>query len=379
MSKDRITFPIGFHEFHKKQAFNYQLNRFHSIGFARLEDMEQVGKAVASIGDWKAQMLRQAELATAEGRLINASTYYRAAEFYLKRSDPDKELLYEKSISAFNRAFKEDTIERHEVPYRGAFLPAMRIPHEGAENRGAIVVHGGNDSFLEEFYPLLRFFAEQGCEVIGFEGPGQGAALKKHGLVLDHEWEKPTSAVLDYSKLSNVTLLGISMGGWLCLRAAAFDSRITRVIAWSVSFDVLQYTNPVGRRIAQMMFRRCRNFVSNAMVRKMKKNLEYSWFVNNLMYITGKQVPIEAFDVLFQFNEKNLHSDRVEQDVLILTGREDHLVPFKMHDLQVKALVNARSVTSRIFTKEEHAESHCQMGNLELALTVMRKWIEGKS
>jgi alpha-beta hydrolase superfamily lysophospholipase len=379
MSKTRISFPIGFHNFHKKQAFNFQLNRFHAVGLARFEDMEQVGKEVGSIGDWKTQMLKQAELAIAEGRLINASTYYRAAEFYLKRSDPDKELLYEKSMNAFNMAFKEDTIERHEVPYRGAFLPAMQIPHEGAENRGTIVVHGGNDSFLEEFYPLLRFFAERGHEVIAFEGPGQGAALKKHGLVLDHEWEKPTSAILDYFKLSNVTLLGISMGGWLCLRAAAFDPRITRVIPWSVSFDVLQYTNPVGRRIAQMMFRRCRNFVNNAMVRKMKKNLEYSWFVNNLMYITGKGIPIEAFDVLLQFNEKNLHSDRVEQDVLILTGREDHLVPFKMHALQVKALVNARSVTSRIFTKEEHAANHCQMGNLELALTVVTDWIQQKS
>jgi len=379
MSKKQTTFPVGFHEFHKKQAFNYQLNRFHSIGFARFEDMEQVGKAVDSIADWKTQMLKQAELATAEGRLINASTYYRAAEFYLKRNDPDKELLYKKAIDAFNMAFKDDAIDRHEIPYRGAFLPAVQIPHEGAKNRGTIVVHGGNDSFLEEFYPLLRFFAEQGYEVIAFEGPGQGAALKKHELVLDHEWEKPTSAVLDYFKLSNVTLLGISMGGWLCLRAAAFDSRIARVIPWSVSFDVLQYTNVVGQKMAKLMFKRFRKFVNNATLRKAKKDLEYSWFIHNLMYITGKETPIEAFDVLFQFSEENLHSDRVKQDVLILTGREDHLVPFKMHDLQVKALVNARSVTSRIFTKEEQAESHCQMGNLELALTVMSEWIQQKS
>ena len=111
------------------------------------------------------------------------------------------------------------------------------------------------------------------------------------------------------------------------------------------------------------------------MVKKMKKDLMYSWFVNNLMYITNKEVPIEGFDVLLQLNEENLHSDLVKQDVLILTGRNDHLVPFKMHNLQIKALTNAKSVTERVFTKEENAQNHCQMGNLGLALDVMLKCI----
>ena len=77
-----------------------------------------------------------------------------------------------------------------------------------------------------------------------------------------------------------------------------------------------------------------------------------------------------------QFNEKNLHSDLIKQDVLILTGKEDHMVPFKMHKLQVEALTNAKSVTARVFTKEENAQYHCQVGNIGLALETMLKWIE---
>jgi hypothetical protein len=128
-----------------------------------------------------------------------------------------------------------------------------------------------------------------------------------------------------------------------------------------------------------LFFWKFRNFTNKAAIKKMKKNLQYSWFVNNLMYITHKEVPIEGFDVLLQINEKNLHSDLVQQDVLILTGRKDHLIPFKMHDMQVKALTNAKSVTARVFTKEEQAENHCQIGNLGLALDVMVNWIDGKS
>jgi pimeloyl-ACP methyl ester carboxylesterase len=238
------------------------------------------------------------------------------------------------------------------------------------------VLHGGNDSFIEELYPMIRYFSDHGYDVIAFEGPGQGAALKKYGLALNIEWEKPTTAILDYFKLDNVTLIGLSMGGWLCLRAAAFEPRIKRVIPWSVSFDVTQYTNIVGQRLAGLFMRKFRNFVNNQMKKNMKKKFEYSWFVNNLMYMTKKDVPIEAFDVLMQFNEENLHSDMVKQDVLILTGKEDHLVPFKTHALQVKALTNAKSVTSRIFTKEDQAQNHCQIGNLGLALDVMRQWME---
>lgn len=88
---------------------------------------------------------------------------------------------------------------------------------------------------------------------------------------------------------------------------------------------------------------------------------------------------MDATDVLLRFSEGNLHSDKVLQDVLILTGEEDHFIPLKMHYKQVKALKNARSLMARIFTKEEQAQNHCQIGNIGLALNVMNKWIEERS
>ena len=36
-----MTFPVGYHKFHKKQVYNFQLNRWYSIGFARFEDMQK--------------------------------------------------------------------------------------------------------------------------------------------------------------------------------------------------------------------------------------------------------------------------------------------------------------------------------------------------
>jgi pimeloyl-ACP methyl ester carboxylesterase len=245
-----------------------------------------------------------------------------------------------------------------------------------ASARGTIVIHGGFDSFIEEFYSWMCFFADRGYEVIAFEGPGQGAARREYGLALDYRWERPVGAVLDYFKVGDVTLLGISMGGWLCLRAAAFEHRIRRVIASGIAYDYMQFVNVVLRRIMFFFFRHLRGLSNWMSLRKMKSDEMHAWSLGNLMYITCKDTPMDAFDVAANMNAANLHSELVTQDVLILTGREDHFIPFKMHDMQVKALTDAASVTGRVFTREEHAQNHCQIGNLGLALKEMAAWLE---
>jgi len=77
------VFPVGYHSFHRKQVFNFQLNRGYSLGFTRFEDIEKVGERIHSFEDWKNEMVKLAEKALSENRLLNAAYYYRAAEFYI--------------------------------------------------------------------------------------------------------------------------------------------------------------------------------------------------------------------------------------------------------------------------------------------------------
>ena len=189
MSENKFTFPVGYHDFHKDQLYNFQLNRWYSLGYVRFEDMQEAGQKVETFNDWKAEILKLAEKAVSENRLMNAAFCYRAAEFYTLIGDPDKEPLYDKFVEYFYRAFAGNGIERFEVPYQNTFLPAMKIPPVGGQKKGTIVMHGGFDSFIEEFYSLMRYFSDHVYEIVAFEGPGQGAARKKYGLALDHEWE----------------------------------------------------------------------------------------------------------------------------------------------------------------------------------------------
>jgi pimeloyl-ACP methyl ester carboxylesterase len=376
-TKSTFAFPVGYHEFHKNQVFNFQLNRWHSLGYIRFEDARDAGRKIETFEDWKREMVKLAEDAVSDRRLINAAFYYRAAEFYTMPDDPDKEVLYDKFIGYFYRAFEHDGIERFEVPYQGTCLSGMKLP-PAHDKKGTIVMHGGFDSFIEGFYSMMRYFSDHGYEVVAFEGPGQGAARRKYGLALDYRWELPAKAVLDYFNLDEVSWLGISMGGWFCFRAAAFEPRIKRVIALGIAFDYMKFPSLPLQWLSKLVLK-SEALMEYAAKKKMENDYEHRWSINNSMYITMTDTATKSMDVITELNEKNLHSDMVTQDVLILTGKEDHFIPLKMHDMQVKALTNARSVTGMVFTREDQAQNHCMIGNIGLAVDVMVKWIEEKS
>lgn len=372
-----FAFPVGYERFHRDQLFNFQLNRPYALGYARREDLAAAGPRIATFAQWKTEMLRLATEAVSEDRLVNAAFYYRAAEFYTFPDDPDKQPLYGRFSELFYRAFEQHGIERIEVPYGAASLPAMAIgPERGS--RGTIIFHGGYDSFIEEFYSMMRYFAAAGFRVIGFDGPGQGAARRKAGLPLDYHWEQPVGAVLDHFGLEDVTLIGLSMGGYFALRAAAFDRRVKRVIASGHAFDYRKVARPPATAILVFFHDHLREFTNKLSRWKIKKGGMEAWNISHLMYVLGVDEPMAGLEFALELNEENLHSDAISQDVLILASRDDHFIPFRLHREQILRLTTARSVTDRVFGKEDHAENHCQVGNIGLALRVMKEWIDQK-
>ncbi|MBS4036462.1 MAG: alpha/beta fold hydrolase [Ignavibacterium sp.] len=376
-NKNIFTFPIGYNKFHKNQLFNFQLNRWYSLGYTSYEDLVDVGNRIKSFTDWKREMISLADKSIAKNEFLSAAFYYRAAEFYLLDEVPEKELLYEKFSNFFYQTIQNDNVDRFLIPYQEVFLPALRIIPEN-KSKGTILIHGGFDSFIEEFYSIMRYFSFQGYEVVAFEGPGQGYARRKYELALELDWEKPVKAVLDHFKLENVTILGISMGGWLCIRAAAFEPRITKVIATGHAIDYMKSMGPFVRWIHLWTMKHFHNFMDKMATKKFlkaKDSIPY-WMIKHLMYITKKTKPLDALETYINMNDVNIHSELVKQDVLLLLGNKDHFIPPKMLKMQEQALVNAKSVTTKLFSKEEHAENHCQTGNIGFSLDIMIRWIE---
>ena len=171
--------------------------------------------------------------------------------------DPDKKAYYVKATEMFydyyQSVFDSGEVVRYEVPYEDIVLPVMMAKAKG-EEKDIILLHGGNDSYFEEFFIPMLYLAEHGFTTYLFEGPGQGGVMRVQGKHFTHEWERPVKAVLDYFQLDDVTIVGASLGGMLAPRAAAFEKRIKRVIAWSVFLNfrdvILSASNPAdGRRM----------------------------------------------------------------------------------------------------------------------------------
>jgi len=154
-------------------------------------------------------------------------------------TDPHKQPARQRFVHLARTCYGINAAQQLAIPYRdgslSGTLPGYRFTP--ARPKDTLVIFGGFDSSMEEYIPMAFFFRDAGFDVVLFEGPGQGGALEDVGLPLTHEWEKPVAAVLDHLGLDNVSLLGISLGGELALRAAAFEPRVRRVVADDIVFD----------------------------------------------------------------------------------------------------------------------------------------------
>jgi len=135
-------------------------------------------------------MLRLVAKFEGEGDLLQAAFYYAAAGFYLFDYMEEKNRLYRRFRDLFYTGAEGAGLKRFKTHYRDSYLPGIRVELDGKKKQ-VIVLHGGFDSFIEEFYLMMKYFAGRGYEVIAFEEPGQGAARRECGLTFDIEWEKP--------------------------------------------------------------------------------------------------------------------------------------------------------------------------------------------
>ena len=197
-----IGLPVGFEKFHRREFFNYQFNRAHGLGWADGNELRDAAARTRSTEDCVAVFEDLSAQAAADGRLRHAVGYLRLAEFFTPPRSAAKVERYRRFRALFDAAFSGGGLIRHAIPYAGASLPAYWLPAAGERpSGGAVLIHGGFDSLIEEFYPIWQRIAVAGFDVVAFEGPGQGGARALSGLTFDHAWERPVGAVWTTSDL----------------------------------------------------------------------------------------------------------------------------------------------------------------------------------
>jgi pimeloyl-ACP methyl ester carboxylesterase len=369
-----MRFPVGYRSFHPDPGFNFELNRWLSV----LPEVElrRLASHIETAADWKRLMLAAAQEAEPG---LQAAFYYRAAEFFMHPGDPDKCTAYESFVAEFERSELARSCTRARVPYAGTWLPAMIVPAHGREKE-TILLHGGFDSFMQEFVEWAEFLAEAGYRVVLFEGPGQGAALRHNGLVMSPEWERPVAAVLDHFGIQGCTILGVSLGGCLAPRAAAFEPRLRRVVAFDVLDDFFDCFaarggDELAHHLRQLLETRQRDELNQLAARLIAASPATEWALAHGMFVSGARDAFEFFAWLAAMSTASF-SSRITQDFLLLAGTGDHIVPLRQFYRQAQNLPNVRSFTGRVFSASEQAEHHCQIGNVGLALKFVVAWLD---
>ena len=137
-------------------------------------------------------------------------------------------------------------IERVEVPYEDASLPAYFVKGRGTGRRPTVVLFDGMDNAKEMSVIFAGLdFAKRGINTLAIDGPGQAEALRLRNIHSRHDYEVPGTAAYDYVAArpevdpKRVAVMGYSFGGYQAPRIAAFDKRYAACVAfgamhWSI-------------------------------------------------------------------------------------------------------------------------------------------------
>ena len=382
-----------FTEYTGNRQFDLQLNRT----FAPILDRPGMDKVAATTlprlrttKQITALAQRLADRFESEGDGDAAWRLYELAAFYLGSDDPRKHRFSDAMSRSFDEAHRGLALTRHAVPYRGGELTAMRWGADPADRAQApagtpttLVIMNGFDGYAEEIIDFASHFPARPFDIITFDGPGQGHTAVA-GMPLEPEWEHPTDTVLDYFGVTSAAALGVSFGGYLVTRAAAYCPRITHVIAFDMMYRLLDgLTVPLPRALRPI----ANEFIENprparlidaglGMVSRLSADL--SWKLQQAQHLTGLNSPSQ---VLRAFGDYTMEAfeGRITQPCLILAGDADQYVPFERLGDVRRALRNAESLEVRAFhhAQDPDMAQHCQIGDLDRAFAIMGEWLSG--
>jgi len=367
----------GMQKFHPNQTLNFLANRM-AVDIASSEIAEFTNN-IAGIDDWVDSALSAAKDAESNKRYRQAGAYFRAAEFYMAPDHPDKQTAYDRFLTNFDSAFPEVAFLRAKVPYEGSELSVIDMPAAG-KAKGVILLCSGFDGLIEEIYDPLRELTRNGYRVVLFEGPGQGAALRRSHLPMIFDWERPVASILDHLQIDDCTLIGWSLGGYLAPRAAAFEPRVKRLVAWGAMYKFIEcFRKGLGDEafngLMQLMDDEQEDVVNQLLTARMNEDVAVRWSITHGIHTCDGKTPYGFLQWVRSMDLEPI-SDKITQDTLILHGNRDHLSPVDQVWAQAAALTNASSTTVRIFTDQDNAAEHAQVTNVAAGLRVILDWLD---
>jgi pimeloyl-ACP methyl ester carboxylesterase len=282
-----------------------------------------------------------------------------------------------------------------EIPYENTTLPGyFHRVDESDTRRPLLILHSGFDGSAEEVHGEgARAGVERGWNVLTFDGPGQYGPVHRERLPFRPDWEKVVTPVIDFALTlpgvdpEKIALMGISMGGVLAPRAAAFEKRISALVANDGIYDfgVTQLASippdqresfiaAVNRKEAPELDRR--------IVESLNSSPGAKWGGDQAGFVMGESTPHAVVAKMLKFNLRDGIAEQISCPTLVLDAEEDMYLKGQP-DVLYEHLTCPKTMIR--FTTAEGAGAHCQCGADRLAAARIFDWLdntfgrEGKS
>ena len=324
---------------------------------------------------------------TARDLLLRASTYYFSSEFFLHGdpSDPRIVAAYDRSVESFRRSGVAQPIE---IPYEGTILRGYFYRAPGDGPKPTLVMHNGFDGSAEE----LHFFGalagvERGYHVLTFDGPGQPSAIRREKLVFRPDWENVVGPVLDFLAgdpgvdQGRIALLGVSLGGMLAPRAAAFEPRLAAVVAVDGVYDAgaaaIAFL-PWSREETQRRANAEHDVEFDQILAAARQaSPTMRWACDHGRYVLGAATDREFVAKYLEYTLEGGVAEKITCPVLVCEAADDlffggdgETEPRRLY----RHLTGPKTMLT--FTAEEGADAHCHVGAQRLAAGRIYDWLD---
>lgn len=313
---------------------------------------------------------------------LRAGSYLRAGLIrYARREDPRIVADTRRALALHDRALAGLGYDSHElaIPYEGSVLHGRVHYAPGVDRAPVLVMHQGLHAWPEDTMWVVDGALRRGVHVLTFHGPGQGASLRLHGHPFRPDWEVVVGAVIDVAArdpridAGRVALMGLSFGGYLAPRAAAYDHRVWALIAdpgvvdWGAS--MLRHFESLPGLLSlhasgPAAFDRAIDAVAQVMP-------DARWYFDDVTWKHGVDTPHEVIDELRRYRNDAVASIRCP--TLILEGVAEDATPGESLRL-FEALTCEKDLV--IFDEASAAQTHCQGGGTQLAAMRLFDWFD---
>jgi dienelactone hydrolase len=323
---------------------------------------------------WVTMADKLCDLATedeAKGRMISAgdkyiraSNYMLTAERLLAHGSEGRVALYQRVLDTFAKgcALARPEVELVTIPYGDTHLSGIFYPAKGVDGPQPVLVQvNGLDSTKEMKFlvGMPEWLAQRGIASLIIDQPGTGDALRLRNLTARFDSEHWASRVVDYLETrtdidpKRIGMEGVSLGGYYCPRAVAFEPRFAMGVVWGANHD---WRDVQKRRL------------------EAEGDFPVPHYWGHVRWVFGAETNEE-----FMEKAENMHLhgilDRIKVPFLVTHGEKDSQIPLKWAHETYNQLVNSPKRELKIFDERTGGVQHSSFDNSANAGAYIADWV----